>query len=261
MPSTYAHRLFGELVIQALPEKTAALIEKHRSLYDIGLHGPDILFYHRPLRYSRINQQGRDMHKEKGERFFSDVRQAIRKSADEEAALAYILGFICHFTLDSLCHPYVNRWEEKTGVPHVEIETEFDKMLLYEEGKDPWRFDTGSHLQPDAEPEVIGGLLGIPREVVYRAVADMKKYGRFFQTENTVVRGVVFAALKVSGLSHGLRGMFLNRRSNPACAESNRELKKKLEEAVDTAAELLENYLRFYRQGTPLAEAFARTYG
>ena len=44
MPSTYAHRLFGEKILEHYPESIRALVQNERQLYDIGLHGPDIFF-------------------------------------------------------------------------------------------------------------------------------------------------------------------------------------------------------------------------
>ena len=44
MPTTYAHYKFGKEVLSALPRPLQNSIEAHRELFDIGLHGPDILF-------------------------------------------------------------------------------------------------------------------------------------------------------------------------------------------------------------------------
>ena len=46
MPSTYAHRRFGTNVLEHLPDELRAQLEQNRELYDIGLHGPDLLFYY-----------------------------------------------------------------------------------------------------------------------------------------------------------------------------------------------------------------------
>ena len=45
MPSTYAHRRFGADVLQQLPAALQDQIGKNRALFDVGLHGPDLLFY------------------------------------------------------------------------------------------------------------------------------------------------------------------------------------------------------------------------
>ena len=59
MPTTYAHYRFGKEVTEALPRGLQNTIEYHRDLHDIGLHGPDILFYYKALkshmRISRIH--------------------------------------------------------------------------------------------------------------------------------------------------------------------------------------------------------------
>lgn len=45
MPSTYAHYRFGEDIKRQLYGREKLIIEKYQDLFEIGLHGPDILFY------------------------------------------------------------------------------------------------------------------------------------------------------------------------------------------------------------------------
>ena len=49
MPTTYTHYRFGMDVLSQLPDSLKKEIEKNLSLYHIGLHGPDILFYYKAL--------------------------------------------------------------------------------------------------------------------------------------------------------------------------------------------------------------------
>ena len=58
MPTTYAHYRFGKEVTEALPRGLQNTIEYHRDLYDIGLHGPDILFYYKALKATRLISRG-----------------------------------------------------------------------------------------------------------------------------------------------------------------------------------------------------------
>ena len=62
MPSTYAHYTFGEWMLPLFPAKIRALIQENRALYDIGLHGPDILFYYKALCSNEVNAVGYKMH-------------------------------------------------------------------------------------------------------------------------------------------------------------------------------------------------------
>lgn len=51
----------------------------------------------------------------------------VRKRGESSREYAYLMGFVCHFILDSECHPYVEEYIEKSGVQHLEIEEEFEK--------------------------------------------------------------------------------------------------------------------------------------
>ena len=130
MPSTYAHRRFGANVLEHLPDELRAQLEQNRELYDIGLHGPDLLFYYHAAKSNPVGALGNAMHEEPGRVFFDRARRVVHCEADRDAALAYALGFVCHFALDSTCHPYVEQFTRESGVTHCEIETEFDNTAF-----------------------------------------------------------------------------------------------------------------------------------
>ena len=89
MPSTYAHRRFGADVLALLPDGLRATLEQHRELYDIGLHGPDLMFYYKALQSNPVNRLGNAMHEQKGEVFFTRARTVVENATDKSAALAY----------------------------------------------------------------------------------------------------------------------------------------------------------------------------
>jgi hypothetical protein len=70
MPTTYAHYSFGERVRASLEGEVGRLISENLPLYHIGLHGPDILFYHNPLTHDFINELGHEIHRQTGSHFF-----------------------------------------------------------------------------------------------------------------------------------------------------------------------------------------------
>ena len=105
MPSTYAHRRFGADVLVQLPRELREKITPYRPLYDMGLHGPDLMFYYRALQSNPVNRLGNAMHEQPGRVFFTRARGVVNKAKNRDAALAYVLGFLCHFALDSTCHP------------------------------------------------------------------------------------------------------------------------------------------------------------
>ena len=60
MPAVYAHRRFGEKVLAACQNDVArTAIESYLDLYNIGLQGPDILFYYDPLRKKPLQSRRR----------------------------------------------------------------------------------------------------------------------------------------------------------------------------------------------------------
>ena len=93
MPSTYAHRRFGTNVLEHLPDELRAQLEQNRELYDIGLHGPDLLFYYHAAKSNPVGALGNAMHEEPGRVFFDRARRVVHCEADRDAALAYALGF------------------------------------------------------------------------------------------------------------------------------------------------------------------------
>ena len=109
MPTTYAHYKFGKEVISALPRPLQTSIEQNRELFDMGLHGPDLLFYYRPAIKNAVNTQGYALHDKMADIFFENAVHVIENSENPGAARAYIYGVICHFALDSECHPYIEK--------------------------------------------------------------------------------------------------------------------------------------------------------
>ena len=137
MPAIYAHDRFGEAVISHLPLSLRETLQKYPIALHLGFQGPDILFYHKPLKKNPIKTKGMDIHHIPANVFF--IEQAKRLISENERLdpspyLSYIAGFLCHFLLDVALHPYIYEIED-TGISHGKIESEFDKYLLKKDGK------------------------------------------------------------------------------------------------------------------------------
>lgn len=144
MPANYAHYRFGKLALPTLPAEARQCISRFRRMYDIGLHGPDILFYYNPVLDTPVGQLGHSYHTYSGQRFFS---QACRQ-ADSEAACAYLYGLLGHYCLDSLCHPYVNRLVDIGEARHIALESQLERRLLLMDGEaSPQTFDMSKRLR------------------------------------------------------------------------------------------------------------------
>ena len=108
MPAFYTHYRFGCDVLKQLPEDIRSICTAHRGLFDIGLHGPDIYFFYRPVLPNKVNRIGYAAHKRSGRYFLQRAQKVIASAHDKDAARAYFYGLLCHFTLDSICHPYIH---------------------------------------------------------------------------------------------------------------------------------------------------------
>ena len=147
MPSTYAQFKLGQEIKEMVPPDEKKVIEEYPELFLIGLHGPDILFYYRPLTSNKVNRIGYGMHERAGKEFFEKAAAVAKAHGGDEAYLSYIYGFICHFALDVTCHGYIDEKIKESGVSHAEIEVEFDRQLMVEDGLDPIHQKLTGHIK------------------------------------------------------------------------------------------------------------------
>ena len=146
MPSHYAHYRLGRQVRLELAPDAAEVVGRWPSLYLIGLHGPDILFYYRGYRENPVNRLGYALHGETGEVFVRWAAQVIAAHPGQDAHRAYAYGVLCHFALDESCHGIVARQMAAHGVSHVGLEAEFDRYLMLKDGLDPVRQSLTWHI-------------------------------------------------------------------------------------------------------------------
>ena len=263
MPTTYAHYKFGEEVMSALPRPLQNSIENKRELFDIGLHGPDILFYYRPILKNKVTSQGYAMHDRPADEFFNRAAEVIAKAEDPAAARAYIYGFICHFALDSECHPYVEKMIQVSGISHSEIEMEFDRMLLTEDFLNPVRHDSAKHIHPTIENgRVIAPFFEeVSPEIVKKALKSMKFYLKILRAPDPGKRRILMGGMRLAHCYDSMHGMVMSLEPNPECKEYCALLKRRFSGAVPLAAGLILQYQKKLFQGGELPDRFHQTFG
>ena len=242
MPSTYAHRRFGTNVLEHLPDELRAQLEQNRELYDIGLHGPDLLFYYHAAKSNPVGALGNAMHEEPGRVFFDRARRVVHCEADRDAALAYAL---------------------ESGVTHCEIETEFDNMLLRRDGYDPLKFFTASHIHPSEQnaKAIAPFYEGISEQVALDSLKGMISVHRLLQASNPVKRWVVLTGMKVVGKYDMLHGLVADPQPNPKCVESGKRLEELYAQALPLAETLILEFVAKLDTDQPLSKAFDHTFG
>lgn len=147
MPDIWTHILCGIEAIEGIKDNELKNeIKKGTNLFNLGTQGPDIFYYYRFL--NGINNSyggnlGRLMHtRETGEFFVQGLYflNKINNRSDYMKMLVYLSGFMCHFTLDSICHPYIYYSAEKESIIkneeylldsyHKKLEIIIDTLLL-----------------------------------------------------------------------------------------------------------------------------------
>lgn len=261
MPATYTHAVYGQMVLDQLPASCRQWIKAHRDCYDIGLSGPDILFFYRPLLQNPVKALGYEMHKKPARPFFEQARERIWESEAPKAAFAYILGFLNHFVLDSQCHPLINRTVELGSISHSHLESELDAVLMRERRLDPSRTPVTGHLRPSqANAKVIAPFFSAKPEQVREALFTMKHTLNLFVAPGALKKSLVTGGLRLAGLYDSLGGLMIRRQADPACVSVCRTLREQMEEAVPVSCRLIQEFVASMLTGVPLDERYDRTY-
>lgn len=245
MPTTYAHDIFGKEVFKKLPVKIKETIRHGKGVYRIGVHGPDIFFYYRPLFHSRVRDNGSEMHKECAADFFARGIREYQSKPSEQLA-SYLYGFACHFMLDSTCHGYINRFEMEKGVSHAEIETELDRRLMLREGKELFAYLPASVTEVNQQNcEVIHRMFpGVTAGQLKEALYGQKFFDRLLTCRCGVKEKIVLGGMKVLGCYDELEGQVMRKNVNPVTLESTEKLMELYQKALQDAPAALENLCR-----------------
>lgn len=245
MPTTYAHYRFGKEILNILSHKNIIFSSKERQLFMIGLHGPDILFFYHPFRRNAIKTHGHKIHENPGSIFFARAANALKYSfhtkEDVKLATAYIYGFICHYALDSTCHPYIYGLTDVARLRHSEIESEFDRMLLEMDGHDPYKTALTGHINATPKNAYIISKF-FPKVNTFKMLETLISFVGFnnmLVAPNNLKRKLVLASFKPTNYSYYLSGMLINIKPNPECDKTSAHLLKLYDKSIDLAVTLI----------------------
>lgn len=146
MPGFVTHYIFGTEAFRDIqcdsPRQTRTLkrnLSANRSVYSLGQQGPDLFFYYLPSYVLEGHNLGAIAHvKETGAFFRGLLKCALtfENPYDRAIAESYLYGFLGHYTLDTVCHPYIyamTHYKEKRPDyfhRHAYLETDIDTSLL-----------------------------------------------------------------------------------------------------------------------------------
>lgn len=261
MPSYYTHYRFGSQVIPTLSPESQSRIHRFRQLYDVGLQGPDIFLYHNIFwKNSTVSLSGQ-YHRTNGTEFFGRVCQWLR-SQPGEGGLAYLYGLLGHYCLDSTCHGFIRQQSADGTIGHSELETEFDRFLLFQDDHRPVHsYDFRPHLRltPGECATIAGFYPPATAGAVRHSVRSMAGSIRFLTPNTGFHRGVMQACMKLTG------GKFtphiMHRSPNKNCAHLNQPLLEFYGKALEKYPRMLENLLQHLYGEEPLSPEFDPDFG
>jgi len=130
MPAVAAHYHFGQEVLKLLPKEIGRMIKENKEAFDFGLQGPDFLFFYKPFKSNRVSNMGHRIHREQASLFMKNSLKRMGKTPGVKMKV-YLLGFVCHFILDSSLHGKISQAAPKTQ-DHNILEAELDRKIIRE---------------------------------------------------------------------------------------------------------------------------------
>jgi hypothetical protein len=262
MPAIYAHDTFGRIVYKKSEGDMHDLIHRYSNFFRIGLQGPDYLFFYRPLKSNAVNELGHRLHEESALDFFTNAREIISDHGKDSPEMAYILGVLCHFMLDSECHGYIDRMAEKTGIGHNDIETELDRSLLLRRGINPADFYMGN-LVPVTEriAWVISEFYeGVSPSQVQECLKTMRGLKNLLHIGSAQKEKIIFGLMDRLGVADSFGGVVMGLEADENCAPIVKELITRYKNALEPALIMLEYYYEEWDSQDPLPERLNRNY-
>ncbi|XMB86260.1 zinc dependent phospholipase C family protein [Mycoplasmatota bacterium WC44] len=166
MPDSITHAFFAEEVTKKLNIDS---IKLNNELYLVGAQGPDPYFYYKFLPWKNnegLPKIGNLLHSKFTQRFFLTYLDKLKENYSKNG-YSFILGWICHYALDSITHPYIYHFTgnyiktDKSTYSyrgnHLQLERSIDSIFLRRKGYNSNKFK--------ATKEIFT-LLEIPSEVV-----------------------------------------------------------------------------------------------
>ena len=258
MPTVYAHWSFGTDCIQKMPANLQKMVNNHRDIFDLGVHGPDIFFY--DLTHKDVCEYGSDLHHLPAKKFFENCKQVYKQSKEKDEVLTYILGFLTHFVLDSTCHSYVDRKKEFTGITHNKVEAQWDRHLIVQDKRIFNLVDRAESLKPNTEnARILSYFYPYDEKTILRTTNNQRRIIKVLNCMYETKEKILKTVLHDLGL-HDYADLFIGFREEETCEDSNLRLDKLRTKALALYLKLMNNLLAYLKGKEKLNKYFDHTF-
>lgn len=188
MPAYASHYIFATEMMDRLQQCTHEPLNQDAVFF--GTQGPDIFFFHRVLPTmvgKSCRAVGSALHRVKPSSLFDAMATYLHEHPNDSIARSYAYGFLCHYALDRVVHPFVyaiqgvviaHAPQKKGFTVHNTIEFSLDNVLLNQKMglAQPWLFDTSKTVPTDkAVTQHIAALLQFVIGVTIPIVAEKRQ--------------------------------------------------------------------------------------
>ena len=169
---------------------------------------------------------------------------------------------LCHYCLDSVCHPYVRKAAAKGEVTHAQLETEFERRLLETDGKIPaCSYDLSAHIRlTPGECETVARFYPpASAKNIKDSVSSMARYVRLLATPEGMRRRVLEKGVGIVGKDYA--DMLMAEKPRPLCAPYLPGLLEKYQQAVELFPEMLTQLQAHMTYSAPFGDEFKGKFG
>ena len=131
MPALLTHYKFGQDLLNNLSKDLQNEIKSNINYYNMFNQGFDNLFYY-PIHWSQYKKFAIKAHKKNIPEFFSNMIDYLvtNKLTNQSDLTNMVYGFINHYTVDTIIHPFINYQVKNLNIPHTRIEFMIDSQIL-----------------------------------------------------------------------------------------------------------------------------------
>lgn len=228
MPAATTHIEFAKDVYHALPIEEKKQIT-NLNLFYLGAQGPDLFFFsHAGIPPLSLSKYGHQMHNEKIE----EVINFFLYYAYGTPLMDYVKGYLCHYAMDSLCHPiirhYARIWatnkDMHEGEAHVTIEAYLDVYVLDQKNKTIDDYNVHNDLSISKKDckmlaniyhDMFLNVFGynIPRSKLIKVPIHIARYTRMMRPNSLKKYNYVYKIESKLNQPHAVTGMLLNNKS------------------------------------------------
>ncbi len=259
MPAAYAHFQFGQDCLKYLDGQDYRLVKKHKNLFNYGIQGPDLLFYSFFRGGRKVFKKGAGMHTLPGKDIFSDVKSIMLEGkGNNEEFLAYVLGFLCHYTLDSTCHSYIERKKEVSEISHNLIESQYEAHLMRQNGVDrPSIYPRAYLMEPDKmDARIISTFYKLSAKTIYKCMKGQRTALNLFSMENSWRRKIFSNILEKYKPKVHYNDLLCDDDELEKARDSNMRLDKLRKIALSRYQDLYKNFKLYLSKGLDLSPYF-----